>query len=161
MISRLTTSNRQLFGLNSLSALHRSYRLRSLGDPSRSCIFCFLIWLAQGGEVPHPFSFCPPRKCFPEPRLGPSLITDLPRVMGTMIVDSGRRSFPDKSRARIKSPRHFPAHYRHPERIGAHRDRREKQLPCSHIQRPPRPLGQRQVSEVEPPIAWGSPDRGL
>ena len=117
----------------------------------------------KGGEVPHPFSLCPPRKCFPEPRPGASLITDLPRVMGTMVVDSGRRSFPDKSRANIKFPRYFPAHYRHPERVGAHRDRRENQLPCSHIQRPPRPLGQRPVGEVEPSMAWESPsgDREL
>jgi len=87
----------------------------------------------KGGEFSHPFSLCPPRKCFPEPRLGTSSIADLPRAMGTIIFDSSRRSFPDKSRASTKSPRHLPAHYRHPERIGAYRDRREKQRLCSHI----------------------------
>jgi len=117
----------------------------------------------EGGEVSHPFSLCPPRKCFPEPRLSTSSIADLPRAMGTMIVDSGRRSFPAKSRANTKSPRHVPAHYIHPERVGAHRDQRENQLPCSHIQHPTCPLGQRPVGEVEPPMAWESPsgDRGL
>jgi len=107
----------------------------------------------EGGEISHPFSLCPPRKCFPESRLGTSSIVDLPRAMGTMIVDLGRRSFPDKLRANITSPRYLPAHHRHPERIWAHCDHRKKQLSCSHIQRPPHPLGRRHVGEVEPPIA--------
>ena len=169
MISRPTTRNGQPFGLNSLSALRQTYRLQGTERFVEELHFLPPDLIQETaderkeGEASHPFSLCPPRKCFPEPRLGASSIADLPRVMGTMIVDSGRRSFPDKSRASTKSPRHFPAHYRHPERIGAHRDRREKQLPCSYILHPPHPLGQRPVGEVEPPMAWGSPsgDRGL
>ena len=59
-----TTGNGRLVGLNSLSAPHQTYWLRGPSNSStRSCIF---------------FSLCPPRKCFPEPRLGTSSISSRP-----------------------------------------------------------------------------------
>ena len=80
------------------------------------------------------------------------LIADLPRVTSTMIIGSGRCSFPDKSRASTKSLRHFPDHYRHLKRTEAHRDHREKQRLCFHIQCSRRPLGQGQL--VKPSPRW-------
>jgi len=76
------------------------------------------------------------------------LTADLPRVTGTMIIGSDRRSFPDKSRVSTKSLRHFlqiPI-----ERTETHRDRREKQRPCAHIQCPRPPLGQGQLVKSSP-----------
>ena len=79
-----------------------------------------------------------------------SLTMDLPRVTSTIIIGSGRCSFPEKSRAGTKSLHHFPDHYRHLERTKTHRDCREKQRLCSHIQYHHRPLRQGQLVKSSP-----------